>query len=105
MKSPDTQKPPCYNYHRLAYKRAVIIQIRCPKTRELVPADELVPFRALEKIGSPFGSLPTGAIALITRAVAAPLIDRLEELPKIEAVIGGRITAAKDIAHGPRFIG
>lgn len=98
-------KPPCYAYYRLSNKRAVVIQIRCPQTLELVPAEELVPFRALEKIGCHLGSLPSGATVLITRAVAAPILDQLEEMPVIEAIVGGKITVKKAAPCGPQFIG
>ncbi len=87
------EKAPCYTYHRIAKQRGVVVQVRDPKTGEAVEARDLLPFRALQKIGCSVGSIPYGATVLVTLEVAEPMLDSLKPLPQIDTVKGGKIIA------------
>lgn len=100
-------KPSPYRYFRQARRRAIVIQSRDPRTGELIDAADLVPFRALEKLGTRLGIVPAGALVLVTREVAEPILDGLEELPKIDNITGGRIIPKADALErtgGPAFV-
>ena len=80
-----SKRLPTYRHVLRGRKAQLVIQIRDVETRELVHADDLIPFRSIKPLLGSTGQIPARTLLWLTAKTGAEMMEKggIERLPEI----------------------